>query len=69
LTFTFKLETADGAAADPSTFRTAPPNWKAGDAIPVGPRSLRVVDVRVNEDESVLVVEEVEGPDLTEAER
>jgi hypothetical protein len=70
MTFLFKLETADGAAADPPTFKTAVPNWKPGDGIPLGRKLLRVVDVHVDEDESVLVVEEVGGSrDLTEAER
>jgi hypothetical protein len=60
MTFLFKLETRDGAAADPPTFRTAVPNWRAGDQIPLGRRSLRVVDVRAGEDESILIVEEME---------
>ena len=34
MTFLFKLETKDGAAADPPTFRTAVPNWRPGDTIP-----------------------------------
>jgi hypothetical protein len=57
----FKLETRDGAAADPPTFRTAVPSWRVGDRIPRGGKSsLRVVEVRVDENESTLVVEEVE---------
>ena len=59
MAFLFELETADGAAADPPTFRTAVPSWRPGDTIPLGRRSLEVVEVRVGEDESVLVVEEV----------
>jgi hypothetical protein len=59
MTFTFKLETPNGAAADPPIFRTAVPNWRASDQIPIGRRSLRVPDVRVAEDESVLVVEDI----------
>jgi hypothetical protein len=38
------------------------PNWRPGDTIPLGRRSLRVVDVRPGEDEIVLVVEEVGSP-------
>jgi hypothetical protein len=45
--FLFKLEHPDGTAADSPTLRTAVPNWRAGDTIPLGAaRSLRVVDVR-----------------------
>ena len=50
--FTFKLELEDGTPADPPTFTAAVPNWKAGDTIPLGPATLRVVEVR----EGVLVV-------------
>ncbi len=49
--FTFKLELETGEAAEPATFVTAVPNWKAGDTIPLGGRTLRVVEVR----EGVLV--------------
>jgi hypothetical protein len=43
------------------------PSWRPGDTIPLGTRSLQVIDVRVGEDESVLVVGEAEPPrrDLT----
>jgi hypothetical protein len=34
--FLFKLETPDGAAAEPPQFRSAVPGWGAGDAIPLG---------------------------------
>ena len=52
--FTFKLELENGEAAEPATFVTAVPNWKAGDTIPLGPgRTLRVVEAR----QDVLVVE------------
>ena len=44
--YTFRLEHEDGRPADPPTFRTAVPNWRAGDVIPLGGRSLRVVEVR-----------------------
>jgi hypothetical protein len=58
MTFLFKLETRDGAAADPPTLKTAVPNWRAGDSIPLGRRSLRVIDVRAGDDCAVLVVED-----------
>jgi hypothetical protein len=42
---TLRLQLEDGTPADPATFHTAVPNWKAGDVIPLPPRSLRVVEV------------------------
>jgi hypothetical protein len=62
MTFTFKLEQADGTPAVPPTIKSAVPNWRTGDTIPLGrDRTLRVVGIVVsNEDEpSVLVVEDV----------
>jgi hypothetical protein len=61
--FLFRLETADGAHADPPRLESAVPSWRAGDTIPLGARTLRVVDVRYDEadDASVLVVEDVAG--------
>jgi len=61
--FVFRLETADGAEADPPKIESVVPNWRAGDTIPLGPRTLRVVDVRHDEadDASVLVVEDMAG--------
>jgi hypothetical protein len=50
MAFLFKLETEDGEPADPATLRTAVPNWRPGDVIPLGGRSLRVVDVRDDDD-------------------
>jgi hypothetical protein len=44
--FLFKLETKDGFPAEPPTLSSAVPNWRAGDTIPLGRRTLRVVDVR-----------------------
>jgi hypothetical protein len=59
--FVFRLETADGTQADPPKIESAVPNWRAGDTIPLGARTLRVVDVRYDEadDASVLVVEDM----------
>jgi hypothetical protein len=45
MTCTFLLETADGAPADPQSFTTVTPLWRAGDTIPLGHTALRVVDV------------------------
>jgi hypothetical protein len=63
MTFTFKLERADGTPADPPSFRAAVPDWRAGDVIALGTRrSLRVIDTQLREDldgdpVQVLVVE------------
>jgi hypothetical protein len=43
--FLFRLETVDGAAANPPTLDAAVPNWKAGDSIHLG-KTLRVVGIR-----------------------
>ena len=61
MAFLFRLETADGAPAEPPTLTSAVPNWRPGDTIPLGPRTLRVVGVREDDadEPSVLVVEEV----------
>jgi hypothetical protein len=61
--FIFRLETADGAPADPPKLESAVPNWSSGDTIPLGTRTLRVVDVRYDEadEASVLVVEDTAG--------
>ena len=61
--FLFRLETRDGAPAEPSTLSTAVPNWAPGDTIPLGHRTLRVVDVRDDDADQppVLVVEEDVG--------
>jgi hypothetical protein len=60
MAFLFRLEDEDGTPADPPTFRTAVPNWRPGDTIPLGRRALRVIDVRDDDADQtpVLVVEE-----------
>jgi hypothetical protein len=61
-TLTFQLVTADGAPADPPTFKTVAPLWRPGDTIPLGARTLGVGDVHVDDDsdsDPVLVVEDV----------
>jgi hypothetical protein len=47
--------------ADPPTLTTVAPSWQAGDTIPLGRSTLRVVDVREGNVErpTVLVVEDV----------
>jgi len=58
MAFTYKLELEDGTPADPPILDTAVPNWRAGDTIPLGKRSLLVVGIRDDADQpSVLIVE------------
>ncbi len=59
--FLFRLETADGAPAEPPSLSSVVRNWRSGDTIPLGRKMLRVLGVR-NDDEDeppVLVVEDV----------
>jgi hypothetical protein len=69
MAFMFRLETVDGAAAEPATFTTAVPNWRAGDTIPLGGRTLRVVDLRDEDADQppVLVVEDAAGAVTSDA--
>jgi hypothetical protein len=60
MAFTYTLEHEDGSPADPPTLASAVPNWRPGDTIPLGPRTLRVVEVREGsepDDDPVLVIE------------
>ena len=65
MAFTFKLEHEDGTPADPPVLQTAVPNWSAGDTIPMGRKTLRVVAVRDDDADQppALVVQEVEVDD------
>jgi hypothetical protein len=58
--FLFRLETPNGAPAEPPTLASAVPNWKAGDVIPLGRKALRVVGIRDDDADQapVLIVEE-----------
>ena len=57
MAFTFKLEHPDGTPADPHVLKTAVPNWEPGHTIPLGARTLRVVEVRQHEpDENPVLV-------------
>jgi hypothetical protein len=58
--FLFRLETVEGEPAEPPTLSAAVPNWKPGDMIPLGGRTLRVVGKRDDEADEppVLIVEE-----------
>jgi hypothetical protein len=59
--FLYRLEQEDGTPADPPTLRTAVPDWRSGDTIPLGPgRTLRVIEARPGtepDEDPVLVVE------------
>ena len=57
MAFLFRLETSDGEPADPPKLTSAMPNWRAGDTILLGARTLRAVDVRYDDEPPVLVVE------------
>jgi hypothetical protein len=58
--FLFKLETTDGAPAEPSSFSSAVPNWAPGETIHFGHRTVRVVGVRDDDADQppVLVIED-----------
>jgi hypothetical protein len=58
---TFELQRADGTPADPPRLTTVAPMWRPGDTIPLGRRTLRVVDVHEGnvEQPTVLVVEDM----------
>lgn len=60
MAFTFKLEGEDGTPADPPTLKSAVPDWRPGDTIPLGRKTLHVVAVRPAEGldgDPVLVLE------------
>jgi hypothetical protein len=62
MTFTIKLERADGTPAEPPSIGTTVTNWRPGDTIPLGAKkALRVVRVRDDDADQppVLVVEDV----------
>jgi hypothetical protein len=46
MAFMFRLVQEDGSPADPPTLKSAVPDWRPGDTIPLGIRTLRVVAVR-----------------------
>ncbi|HET7556252.1 MAG TPA: hypothetical protein VFJ75_11415 [Gaiellaceae bacterium] len=58
--FLFRLETAEGAPADPPTLSAAVPDWPVGSTMHVRGRTLRVVGTRDDDAEKppVLIVEE-----------
>ena len=58
--FLFRLETVDGAPADPATVSVAVPNWRAGDTLHTRGKTLRVVGKRDDDADQppVLIVEQ-----------
>ena len=46
MAFRFRRETADGQPAELAQVTIAVPNMREGDTIPLGRKTLRVVDVR-----------------------
>jgi hypothetical protein len=58
--FLFRLETEDGAPAEPPQLTSVVPNWSAGDTIHLGKRTLRVIGKRDDHADQppVLVVED-----------
>ena len=58
----FRLETPEGAPTDPPTLESAAPTGRAGDTIPLGKRTLRVIGKRDDEGDQppVLVVEDAQ---------
>jgi hypothetical protein len=61
--FLFKLETAKGTPAEPSSFSSAVQNWAPGETIHFGYRTSRVVRICDGDANQppVLVVEDVAG--------
>jgi hypothetical protein len=61
--FLFRLETVDGAPAEPPTLEASVPNWRVGDVISLGRRQLRVVGKRDDDADQppVLIVEDSAG--------
>ena len=58
--FLFRLETENGAPAEPPTLSSAVPDWREGDSIHLGKRTLRVIGKRDDDADQppVLVVQE-----------
>jgi hypothetical protein len=69
MTFTIKLERADGTPAEPPSISTTVTNWRPGDTIPLRrDRTLRVVAIGDDDADQapVLVVEDMSQTDTEE---
>jgi hypothetical protein len=64
MAFAYRLELEDGTPADPATLQAAVPNWRAGDTIALGRKTLRVIDIRDDDADQppALVVQDVLSP-------
>ena len=64
MAFMFRLEQENGSLADPPTLKSAVPDWRPGDTIPLGRRTLQVVAIRDDDADQapVLVVKDMSGP-------
>lgn len=60
MAFLYRLEDKNGSPVEPHIFKTAVPNWKAGDTIPLPTRTLRVGAVKDDDADQAprLVVED-----------
>jgi hypothetical protein len=61
--FLFRLETKDGAPADPPKFESAVPDWRPGHSIYFGDRTLRGCDPRRRRGPAPVLVVEPAGSD------
>ena len=62
--FQFRLINEDGTPADPPMLQAAVPNWRPGDTIHLGKRTLRVVHIRDDDaDQAPMLVVEETGPE------
>jgi hypothetical protein len=63
MAFAYRLELEDGTPADPATLQAAVPNWRAGDTIALGRKTLRVIVIRDDDADQppALVVQDVLG--------
>jgi hypothetical protein len=61
MAFLFRLEAVDGTPIEPASITIAVPNMRAGDSIPLGHKTLRVVRIRDDDADQppILVVEDV----------
>jgi hypothetical protein len=56
MAFLFRLESPTGAPAEPPSLTSAVPNWRPGDPIHLGDRTLRVLAVRDDDVDQVPVL-------------
>jgi hypothetical protein len=61
MAFLFRLEAVDGTPIEPASITSAAPDWRPGNTIPLGHKTLRVVRIRDDDADQppVLVVEDM----------